>query len=393
MSETLIITHNGRFHVDEIFAIAILSKFILNKKVDSLKIIRTRNSNDIKSFQENQYVYVIDVGEKFESEMKNFDHHQPDDSLVWKDQLVHKEQKFEKINLSACGLVWHEFLSHDHRHKYSADVIQRITEFVQKVDLCDNGLKPWLLTPIFSGYNTYSESDVKAADIQFRKALREVEKFLENVITNNKTGQATVLVSLVEIFKNYVKVNSISKNVSEKMGNIIFKDSVDMLFEYFGFFDFIDDKKAMQESVMHFFENVEYKAKLMIEGDKAISEAFQRAVEEGHEKVVLFYGKSYHARSALREMSPDVLLFATFHPETGEWDILSVNKEKDNPYQGRILMPSSWAGKRQKELEEVSGFKGMFYCHKLRFLTIFRGNEKDCLKVCHEIIKIAESEK
>lgn len=388
MKETLIVTHNGRFHVDEIFAIAILAKFILKKRVKSLKIIRTRNESEIQKFQKDKNVYVIDVGEKFDCSMKNFDHHQSDPNLVWKEQIVYKDKMFEKILLSACGLIWQEFIKVKPT-EYSYDEIKRLSESVQKVDICDNGLFPWLITPIFSGYNTYSESDVKSGDVKFRQALSEVEKYLDNVVKNVSESKEVVVKTLEENLTKYLSDKKIECALAEEMKGIIFDKYFEMIVEYLSMFDF-SEKNKLNESIFHFFENVEYKAKMAIKGKKVVKEALEQSIKDGHEEIVFFDEKSYDARSSLRELSDKALLIATFYPEEQEWTIMSVNKEKNDPYLGRILMPEEWAGKRKEELEKASGFKGMFYCHKLRFLTIFRGEKEECLKVCKEIISFSK---
>lgn len=390
MSEQLIVTHSGKFHVDEIFAIAILAKFILKKKVKSLKIIRTRDEDTIALHQKNKNTYVIDVGERFDSKNKNFDHHQSDPSLIWKEQFVHLDKKFDKILLSACGLMWKEYLSDSEKQKdYTDEEIKRITFVAQQVDLCDNGLIPWELTPIFSGYNKYSESDVKSTDEKFRKALVEVEKFLDNVVSGSYSEKEKVILFVEESFKKYIEKSGFSEMLKEEIEYVVKDMYFDMIVKYLSTFS-EKEKDKMSESLAHFFDNAKYKAELIMEGKIAIKEALDLSIEEGHPDVVLFHEKSYHARSALREMSEEVLLFATYSTAEKEWVIMSVNKEKDNPYDGKILMPIDWAGKRKEDLEKASGYKGMFYCHKLRFLTLFRGSKEDCLKVCREIIEISK---
>lgn len=389
MKEQLILTHDGKFHVDEIFAIAILSKFILKKKVKSLKIIRTRDEKTVSLHQKNKETYVIDVGECFDSKNKNFDHHQSDPNLVWDKQLIHFDQKFDKILLSACGLVWKEFLSnYASDNEYSDEEIKRMTLIAQQVDLCDNGLIPWDMTPIFSGYNTYKESNSKIDYQKFRDALVEVEKFLDNVINDFHSDEKNVVLFVKEKFEKYIKKNEIEEKLEKEMNDIVYGVYFNMIVKYLSMFS-EKDKCKMEESLTHFFDNVKSKAELIIEGNVAIKDALELAIKEGHGEIVLFNQKSYHARSALREMSEETLLFATHYPEDNEWTIMSVNKEKDNPYIGKILMPETWAGKRKEDLENISGYKGMFYCHKLRFLTIFRGSKEDCIKICREIIDIS----
>ena len=63
-----IATHNGRFHSDEVFAIAILKKFYSN-----IEIIRTRDKKLLS-----QADIRVDVGGRYDSKTGDFDHHQKD---------------------------------------------------------------------------------------------------------------------------------------------------------------------------------------------------------------------------------------------------------------------------------------------------------------------------
>ena len=65
-----LITHNGSFHTDDIFACATLS-LMLEKKGEKFEIIRTRDEEIIKTGD-----YVFDVGGVYDEEGNRFDHHQ-----------------------------------------------------------------------------------------------------------------------------------------------------------------------------------------------------------------------------------------------------------------------------------------------------------------------------
>jgi len=71
--KTKIITHNGIFHADEVFAVALLLSTIFRDKEDDYVIKRTRNitEEDLNSDD----VWVIDVGGAYNPSKKLFDHH------------------------------------------------------------------------------------------------------------------------------------------------------------------------------------------------------------------------------------------------------------------------------------------------------------------------------
>lgn len=95
-----ILTHSGMFHADEVFACALL-KLIYGE----IEVTRTRDIEIIKQAQGNKDVCVIDVGERFEAEANNFDHHQNMDlpasaGLVWdafKDKWIEDKPVTNKI--------------------------------------------------------------------------------------------------------------------------------------------------------------------------------------------------------------------------------------------------------------------------------------------------------
>ena len=66
-----IITHDGLFHGDEVFAVALMMLFY-----KELNIVRTRDAAILEKGVKDQSVYVLDVGGDYNPEMKNFDHHQ-----------------------------------------------------------------------------------------------------------------------------------------------------------------------------------------------------------------------------------------------------------------------------------------------------------------------------
>ena len=83
INEANCITHNGKFHFDEIFSTVILSKML-----SEIILFRT---NEINEKIENKYVYDIGGGE--------FDHHQEGGN----------GERENGIKYASCGLVWKKF--------------------------------------------------------------------------------------------------------------------------------------------------------------------------------------------------------------------------------------------------------------------------------------------
>lgn len=116
-----LVTHNGSFHADDIFAAATLS-LLLEKRGEDFEIIRTRDEEIIKTGD-----YVFDVGGIYDPEANRFDHHQKD----------FNEKRENGILYSSFGLVWKKFgkeLSGSDKIKVLID-----RHLAAPIDASDNG--------------------------------------------------------------------------------------------------------------------------------------------------------------------------------------------------------------------------------------------------------------
>ena len=117
----MIVTHDGKFHADDIFACAIIT-LTLDREGESYTIVRTRDENVIKKAD-----YVVDVGGVHDVTTKRFDHHQPGGAGV----------RVNKIPFAAAGLTWNtygEILAGS--AEAAADVDATL---IQCIDADDNG--------------------------------------------------------------------------------------------------------------------------------------------------------------------------------------------------------------------------------------------------------------
>src|SRR3990167_6875007 len=116
-----LITHNGSFHTDDIFAAAALS-LMLEKKGDSFEIIRTHDPEAIANGD-----YVFDVGGIYDEEKNRFDHHQKE----------FNNKRESGILYSSFGLVWKKFGIELAGSEKAAESIDR--HLVAPIDASDNG--------------------------------------------------------------------------------------------------------------------------------------------------------------------------------------------------------------------------------------------------------------
>ncbi len=167
----ILITHNGAFHADDLFASATLS--ILND--GNTKIIRTR---DPKIIIKGDYVY--DVGDKYDEVRHLFDHHQKGGA----------GSRPNGIPYSSFGLIWKTYGEQICGSKKVADKIEQ--KIVQPIDAVDNGID--IITPKFDGINPYSAQSIFLAyyptwkenilnvDKIFKKEVKKIVNLLSREI-------------------------------------------------------------------------------------------------------------------------------------------------------------------------------------------------------------------
>jgi uncharacterized UPF0160 family protein len=163
-----LITHNGSFHADDIFACATLC-LMLEKKGEEFEIIRTRDEEIIKTGD-----YVFDIGYIYNPDLNRFDHHQPGGA----------GKRENDIEYSSFGLVWKKFGIELCIDKKATDIIDE--KLVAPVDAFDNGFdlvqNKYEITPyyiqhlFFSMRPTWKEENL-SKDEMFLKSV-EIAKIV-----------------------------------------------------------------------------------------------------------------------------------------------------------------------------------------------------------------------
>lgn len=164
-----VVTHAQQFHIDELIAVALLEAYFL--KDQKIELIRTRDESVLAKARSEKDTFVIDVGGVYDPEMLNFDHHQNDESLRWKDGLPY----------SSCGLVWKWLRDskklHQQMNEETMDIIEN--ELIRRVDMHDNGLEKFSELTFLIMYNRKPD-DPSAQDKQFKRALKAAVDYLHN---------------------------------------------------------------------------------------------------------------------------------------------------------------------------------------------------------------------
>ena len=159
----ILVTHNGSFHTDDVFACATLA-LMLEKENKSFKIIRTRDEKIIEKGD-----YVFDVGGIYDANLNRFDHHQKEGA----------GKRDNGIEYSSFGLVWKQF---GDKITGSNEVTKIIDErLVQVVDAIDNGIS--IANPVIPNVFVYGIYDMVTA---FHPSYKEINpdcynRFLEIV--------------------------------------------------------------------------------------------------------------------------------------------------------------------------------------------------------------------
>lgn len=122
---TEMVTHDGKFHADEVLASAVLVDLFPNAD-----LLRTRDRS-LTSARDGRIVF--DVGGRYDPEQGLFDHHQPG-----------APRRATGLPYSAFGLIWeeygHQWLASFVEVEHLQEVFERISEeVVEVVDAVDNG--------------------------------------------------------------------------------------------------------------------------------------------------------------------------------------------------------------------------------------------------------------
>jgi len=175
---TKILTHNGRFHADEVFAIAML-KILFNSEIE---VIRTRDLSKI-----NDVDFVLDIGREYNPSLNKFDHHQ--ETFV--------EKRKNNVPYATAGLIWKHF---GEKITNSKEIVNRLDLLlIQAIDAIDNGVesiatnclyKPYMLSDVIQSFrsaynvrnaNTDLQDFLEAVDFSQKLLLREISKIKANI--------------------------------------------------------------------------------------------------------------------------------------------------------------------------------------------------------------------
>lgn len=191
-----LVTHNNRFHADDVFATAALL-IALKKEIKDVKIIRTRDENII-----NLGDYVYDVGLIYDPEKNKFDHHQEGGS----------GERENGIPYSSFGLIWKKF---GEQICGSKEIAQKLDKkLIQPIDAMDNGVE--IYKPVYDGIYPYILTDIIFAfDPSWPEKENFDELFIQAVGWAKKLLQREIT-KMTDIEKSETKLKEIYDKADDK---------------------------------------------------------------------------------------------------------------------------------------------------------------------------------
>jgi uncharacterized UPF0160 family protein len=178
-----LVTHNGNFHADDVFATATL--FLLYGK-ESCELIRTRDEGVFATAD-----IIYDVGGVYDAERNTFDHHQTEGA----------GERENGVPYAAFGLIWKHFGP----ELVSSDVLEGVDEsLVQPIDANDTGffdnaatieefsnVTPDILVKYFNptwkeGYEHADEKFLMCVDVAMKILERQIERTQAGIEANEK---------------------------------------------------------------------------------------------------------------------------------------------------------------------------------------------------------------
>lgn len=168
-----LVTHNGSFHTDDVFAAAVLIMH-LERKGEKYEITRTRDEKIIAAGN-----YVFDVGGVYDESQNRFDHHQPGGA---------GRRAESGIEYSSVGLVWQKF----GRNLCKEQAVKIIdNRLIAPIDAFDNGIElvenkmeisPYLLQHITGAMHPTWKEETLENDVMFSRCVDFAKEILSREI-------------------------------------------------------------------------------------------------------------------------------------------------------------------------------------------------------------------
>ncbi len=153
----LVVTHDGRFHADEVFAIALLYLYYR-----AINVVRTSSPAVLQQAVAHRQVYVINAGGVYNPAARCFDRHHAEAPAVVEQLFVH---------------LFPDYRQHARLHRVYTRFIRELAGWNKSEVHRLSGDQPLLLLQIIMGYNRLDSSE---QNHQFIKAVQLARQILAN---------------------------------------------------------------------------------------------------------------------------------------------------------------------------------------------------------------------
>lgn len=201
----MIVTHSGRFHADEVFAVSMVLM------VEEHEVVRSREQEVIDEGD-----IVLDVGAEYDPATLRFDHHQ--NSFT--------RERDEGIPFATAGLVWEYFATRIFESKglTDPDQIAYATKWVddkliKDIDAVDNGMyleDPRPSVSMVIGLMNKSSDEPEEQEAAFKKAVDFTSDIMNNIVDSavSEAQVAAELTALLDTLENGILI--LEKNLPYK---------------------------------------------------------------------------------------------------------------------------------------------------------------------------------
>lgn len=196
-----IVTHDGVFHADEVFATALIKLIAKsNNSENKIEVVRTRNPKVLQEHLDLETSIVIDVGNS------EFDHHQ---------ELKYNTINGEEIPMSSFGLVHKKFLELN-LISFDKDLQSLVTE----IDKADNGVAPSTVSTLIRTFTpNWNDTSDTAMDDAFKKAVKFAKGILKNML--GKTNSSLLAEETIKNEIQNLKTQNEFKTKNKKRNYLI----------------------------------------------------------------------------------------------------------------------------------------------------------------------------
>jgi len=112
----------------------------------------------------------------------------------------------------------------------------------------------------------------------------------------------------------------------------------------------------------------------------ASKEAVEKIIAQNNNKTLLILDKPYQFEE-VASMYDYILLVVSPKRQDGTWSVKTVRTDIRS-YMDRIQLPEEWAGKRDEDLQKITGVGDAVFCHNGRFIAVAKSKE-GAIKLAH----------